>query len=307
MVLAQPGSGESGGPDAESRIRRTSWETVESTDCGMDAVYRTANNIAACGAVPATAQCCVILPEDSSEQTLKEIISALDEDCTALGMAFSGGHMQVSPAVCQPVVTVTATGFCPAKCEITAKQCAPEQDIVMTKWLGIGGIRQVIAQRKAEILERYSPELLEKAAGERTDLSVLPEAALAAANGVTAMYGVSEGGIYAALWNLAEAGHVGLDVDFRKITVCQEIIEICELFDINPYELESSGCLLMTTPHGCDIVNIFKKSGIPVQMIGRTTAGNGRVIRNLEEVRYLEPPKPDELYRFTEKRAERTE
>lgn len=305
-VFAPPCSLPVAGPDAKYRADNGCCEIVESTDCGMDAVYRTANSIAACGAVPVAAQYCVVLPEKACEQELKEIISALDGDCTTLKMALSGGRTQVSPAVTEPVVTVTGMGFRPAGWELSAEQCAPKQDIVMTKWIGIGGIRELTAQGAAEILERYSPELLEKAAGKRVDLSVLPEAALAAANGATALYSAAEGGIYAALWNLAEAGQVGLDVDFRSIPVRQEVIEICELFDINPYELESSGCLLMTTPHGCDIVKVFKKSGIPAQIIGRTTAGNDRLLRNQDEVRYLEPPKPDEMYRFTKMRIERT-
>ena len=39
--------------------------------------------------------------------------------------------------------------------------------------------------------------------------------------GATALYAMGEGGILAALWKMAEASSVGLDVDLRKIPIRQ--------------------------------------------------------------------------------------
>ena len=83
------------------------------------------------------------------------------------------------------------------------------------------------------------------------------------------MHDVSEGGIFGALWDMCEYGNVGLDVDIRSIPVRQEIIEICELFNVNPYELQSLGCLLMTADNDCDIINILNSNNIPAAVIGR--------------------------------------
>ena len=112
------------------------------------------------------------------------------------------------------------------------------------------------------------------------------------------MHDVSEGGIFGALWDMSEYGHTGLDVDIRSISVRQEIIEICELLNVNPYELESMGCLLMTCENGCDIVNTMKQNGIEAAVIGKITDGNNRIIHNTEEDRYLGLPEQDEIYRF---------
>ena len=113
-----------------------------------------------------------------------------------------------------------------------------------------------------------------------------------------AMHDASEGGIFAALWDMAEYSGTGLDIDLRHISVKQEIIEICELFNINPYILDSMGCLLMTCENGCDIVNIMKQNGIETAVIGKITDGNNRIIHNTEEDRYLGLPEQDEIYRF---------
>ena len=38
---------------------------------------------------------------------------------------------------------------------------------------------------------------------------------------------------------MAEASQVGLEMDFTKVPIRQETIEICEIFDVNPYKLQS--------------------------------------------------------------------
>ena len=97
---------------------------------------------------------------------------------------------------------------------------------------------------------------------------------------------------------MSEEIHAGIEVDFRKIPVRQEIIEICEIFNINVYELSSLGCLLMTLHRGYDIVNLFKSKGINARIIGHTTNSNAKILRTEDEVRYLEVPRTEESERI---------
>jgi len=90
---------------------------------------------------------------------------------------------------------------------------------------------------------------------------------------------------------------VGLEVDLKKILLKQETVEICEFYDINPYMLISSGCMLIITDHANQLVDELNANGITAAVIGRITEGNARVIINEEERRFLEPPKSDELYK----------
>ena len=128
-------------------------------------------------------------------------------------------------------------------------------------------------------------------------LSVVPEAAVAVKSGVSAMHDVTEGGIFGALWEMAESSGIGLTIDLKKIPVRQETIEVCEFFGINPYELISSGSMLMASQDGNQLVQDLERAGIPAVVVGKATAGNDRVLLNGEEQRFLEPPKTDELYR----------
>ena len=129
-------------------------------------------------------------------------------------------------------------------------------------------------------------------------ISVLPESVIAVQNNVAAMHDVTEGGIFGALWEMAEASGVGLEIDLKKIPIRQETVEICEFFDINPYELISSGCMLMAAADGNTIVRELEKAGIHAVVAGKAVKGNDRVLYAASEKRFLEPPKSDELYKF---------
>ena len=74
-------------------------------------------------------------------------------------------------------------------------------------------------------------------------------------------------------------------------------MEICEYFDLNPYMLISSGCMLIVTDNANLLVDRLNEEGIAAAVIGRITQGHDRVIINGDERRYLEPPKADELYK----------
>ena len=41
----------------------------------------------------------------------------------------------------------------------------------------------------------------------------------------------------------------------------------------------------------------LEQAGIHAVVVGRTNSGNDRILRNGEDVRYLDKPQPDELYK----------
>ena len=136
----------------------------------------------------------------------------------------------------------------------------------------------------------------EEAAGYDKYLSVIPEAATAMKSGVCGMHDVSRGGIFGALWEMASGAGVGLEVDLKKLPIKQETVEICEFFELNPYELLSGGCLIMVTEDGNGLVSALAREEIPAVIVGRTTDSNDRILYNEDEKRYLDMPKTDQIY-----------
>lgn len=256
--------------------------------------YKASNNVACSGAVPGMALLTLTLPETVEEQELQELMREADAAAKSLGLQLAGGHTTVSEGLSRPIASVTVTGILEGAA-LAPGESLPGQDIVMTKWAGIEGTA-LLAERYADRLrERYPLHMIEEAAALKRQLSVIPEAATAAKSNVSAMHDVSTGGIFAALWELAESAGVGLAVDLKKIPIKQETVEVCEFFGLNPYELLSGGCLLMTTDSGERLVQALKEVHIKAAIIGRTTDNNDRIVINEEESRFLERPKTDEI------------
>lgn len=263
-------------------------------------VGRCVNSIAAGGAKPVAALIGLILPESMEEPELKGLAAAAREACEAYGMQIAGGHTTVSHAVSCPFAALTVWGRLTHDQENSRclRSAAPGQDIVISKWIGLEGTALLADRYQERLKQRYPAYLVEEAAGFGKYFSVLPEAQIALEHGVKAMHDASEGGILAALWELAEGAGTGLSVDLKKLPIRQETVEVCECVGANPYELRSGGCLIMTAEDGQALAEALQSAGIPAVVAGRLTEGKERLILNEDEVRYMDRPQVDEIYKF---------
>lgn len=264
------------------------------------ALVKCANNVACAGARPVAFMLTLLLPGETEEQLLRQLMTAAENTCGLLEMQIAGGHTTVSRHVDCPVACVTAYGI-PAQEElplVTTRGAVPGQDIVLTKWIGLEGTAILARHYREGLRERYPAHLVEEAAGFDRYLSIIREAASAAKSGVRVMHDASEGGILASLWELAESSGVGLTIDLRKIPIRQETVEVCEFCGVNPYTLASSGCLVLTADRGEELVKRLDREGIPAVVIGGITDSHDRLIYNAEEKRYLDKPVQDEIHRL---------
>lgn len=271
--------------------------TGTTKDIGKLAIHITANDLASCGAEPVGVMLTVLLPEGCMEEELRDMMQQMQKHCEELNMQILGGHTEVTKAVNQPLVSVTGVGKAHKDRLVASKGAKPGMDILVTKWIGLEGTCIIAKEKREELLTRYSEKLVDTATDFDQFLSVVKEGKIAAAYGVGAMHDVTEGGIFGALWEMAEASGVGLEIDLLAIPLKQETVEVCEFFGISPYELISSGSMLMAAEDGNGLVAELKKHGVEATIIGKAVDGNDRVLWNEDERRFLEPPKTDELYK----------
>lgn len=283
--------------------------TAVSVKTGQDSVIAACNALACLGAQIQTVNASVILPKEFDEKYLKKLIKQLESRCALFDARLGSVDVNATPAVNSVVLTSTAIGRCKKafistyagqenECGREQKNSSKRQDIAVVGYIGLDGIRRVLDKYRGKAVKYYTENFIEKATASDEELSVLKSAQLALESGAQYLHAAGDGGIFAALWRLSGEIHKGIDIDFRKIPVKQEIIEICEMFDINPYELSSLGCLLMTLYDGYDIVNLFKSRGFVAEVIGCTTQTEARILRIDDEVRYLEVPRREESERI---------
>lgn len=267
-------------------------------DMGKLAIHITANDLASAGAEPIGVLLTVLLPPSADESLIRHLMQEVESVCEELHIQAMGGHTEVTAAVNQPLISVTGVGKIQKDRLVTTGGARAGDDVVMTKWTGLEGTSIIAKEKEKELRLRFSKAFVEEAKSFDRFLSVVPEAAVAVKSGVSAMHDVTEGGIYGALWELAEASGVGLEIDLKKIPIRQETVEICECFRLNPYQLISSGCMLMTSPDGRKLVRDLEKEGIRATLIGRCVEGKAKKVVNGEDTAYLERPKTDELYKI---------
>lgn len=284
---------------AEDEIFVMSTDPITGTakDIGKLAIQITANDLASAGAEPIGVMLTILLPDGTREIALKRIMEQMECACREAKMQILGGHTEVTAVVNQPVVNVAGVAKAKKGSLISTAGARAGMDIVVSKWVGIEGTMIFAKEKEAELKEHFPADFVDTAIGFDRYLSVVPEAAVAVKSGVAAMHDVTEGGLFGALWEMAEASGVGLEIDLKKIPIRQETVEICEYFDVNPYGLISSGMMLMASEDGNALVHALAEANIPATVIGKATEGNDRVIVRDEERRFLEPPKTDELYK----------
>ena len=258
-----------------------------------------ANNLFAGGCTPKYFILQAVFPDIWEEKDIRRKMQELAEQAGRMGIAAAGGHTEISAAVSEPVYAVTCLG---ERNETGAAAIPrPGWDLVVTRWIGLGGTAALAKRREGELKEVFPPALIERAKEFEIWMSVEREAKIIGRYGSCVMHDLSQGGIFGGLWELGERWKFGMEVDLKKIPIRQETVEICEYFQVNPYNLYSGGSLIAGTEHGEDLVRELEREGIPAVCIGKILKERARKIYNGEECRFLDRPAQDEWYRLQER------
>ena len=275
--------------------------TAQVSNPGFYSVVKAQNSLFCQGIIPDHVNVSILMPQDCEEPELRKIVDGAIEGCKMGGTMYAGGHTEVTTAVTRPLVTATAVGadfFAGADSSFAEAKGKAGDQIVMSKWAGLEGTAMLAGVKASELSTRYPVPFIDEAARFKELLCVRQEAEIAIKSGVSSIHDVSGGGIFAALWEMAQKAGCGLDADLKAIPIRQETIEICEFFELNPYLLLSGGALLYTTDDGERPVSDLQDAGIAAAVIGSLQAGNDRILRNGDESRFLDRPAADEIHKI---------
>ncbi|NIP67234.1 hydrogenase [Candidatus Bathyarchaeota archaeon] len=249
---------------------------------GWLAVNVSANDVATCGVQPSWFSSNILLPEDSNEKIVKEICGQMNEAASQLDMAIIGGHCEVTPGLSHPIVIGCSVGVADNGRYVTSAGAKPGDKIIMTKGVGIEGTAILASDRRKELLKVFDEKFLDQAQNFFTKISVVKEALIAfRTGGVSAMHDPTEGGVAGGLHELADAAKVDIRIQEKNILISDETTKICDVFDIDPLRLISSGTLLIVTQKRKEgqILTELSRNNIPARVIGEITkSGLGRIL-----------------------------
>lgn len=302
---------------------------------GYYAALKAAGDLAARGVRPVGVSVNFLLPPDIPEELTGELTAGVEEACARADMQISRVTGEVSRVVACPIVSVTAAGFVEEKAAAAARPAArsgvsavqdsadtahriassaqnraegirPGQEILLCGYAGLEGTLRILDEAEQELSGRFVPSFLRKTADLKQDIvtpGLLLEACMEAGwDHISAIRQIGSGGIFAALWEMAEESGIGMELDLRAISLKQETVEICEFFRLNPYQLTSAGSFLIATDSAERVIEVLEKAGARAGRLGVATAQKARVITSGEEIRYMDRPAADELLRWQDER-----
>ena len=178
------------------------------------------------------------------------------------------------------------------------KKIQPGDKLIMAGTTGMLGATLLKMNYKEELVKRFSKSYIDTMGYpfEMNDISAMAGIAIEYA---VKMHDISNGGVYAAIYQLTDAADLGINIIHENIPMEQPTVEIAEFFGINPYKMLGTGALLVAVrdKEAKEILDKFQKLGYTASVIGEFTKGKDRVIGSLKYKmrRVITPYDHDEL------------
>lgn len=266
-------------------------------EVGRIAVHVSCNDIASCGVEPLGLLITILAPPDATEYDLDIIMGQICETAESLNVDIIGGHTEVTSSVNRFVIITTAIGKALREKIITTSGAKPGDDIILTKSAGIEGTSIIAHDKEQEIIPILGKDIVERAKLFTEKISVIKEGIIAGEFGASSMHDATEGGVLGAVWEMAEASDVGVEVYKDIIPVKSETLEITKIYNIDPLKLISSGCMIITCKDGCSLVKILQANDVNATVIGKITSEKSKKLLCNGFAVEIEQPQSDELYK----------
>ncbi len=190
-------------------------------------------------------------------------------------------------------VVVSSSCIKENKDELEKPAVNPGMDVVMVGSIGIGATLKLASKYESVLREKFSSSFVDGVFELEKVLDT--DRYLELAKGTTLIYKIGSEGTFAGLYETSKFIGKGITVNIPDIPVWQEVVEVAEVFDVNPYKADGMGALIIVCNDGVDMVKCFLDEGIYASVIGEVTDSNDKIAKNGDEVRYLEPTRVEEL------------
>ncbi|MCX7774419.1 MAG: AIR synthase family protein [Clostridia bacterium] len=266
-------------------------------EIGTLGVHISCNDLASAGAEPVGLVVTVLAPENTELDTLDRLMQQINEAAAELKADIIGGHTEITDAVNRIVLSITAIGKVKREQLVTTQGAKPGDAVILTKYAATEGTAILAYLFEQELTREFGEAFVESSKKLLGSISVVPEGLLASRYGVNAMHDVTEGGVLGASWEIHAASGYGVEIDKKRIPILEETRRICQFLSLDPLRLISSGCMLITTPNGPELIRILHESNIKASIIGEVTFGSACVLKDDDEAINITAPEADELYK----------
>lgn len=266
--------------------------TGETKEIGSLAIKVVLNDISAGFGEPVAILLTILLPESAEESDVKRIMLDAEEEAEKWNVEIIGGHTEFTDAVNRPIVNAVGIGI--KDVNYTPYLPKAGDDVLITKSIALEG--SFILAEKYENLLNLSMEEKEELKEYVASTSVREEARIVRISGIKAfMHDVTEGGILGATSELCDVASIGIMLNKSDIPLSNLTQKICNILEVDPYRLISSGSMLIVTPNGRELRQALLQGGVNATFVGKVIDKKGAYIDSEETKQIF--AMPDELYR----------
>jgi hydrogenase expression/formation protein HypE len=239
--------------------------------------YEVASDVATSGIPPKYAMIDLNLPPHLSDQHLTRYWKSFHETCLKLGLSIVGGHTGRFEGCDYSVIGgATLWTFCGADQYVTSMMAGDGEDIIITKSAAYGTTGVLTRAFPQTVRKALGSSLFERARKYFLQANTVKDAITAASGGihsrgVTAMHDATEGGVVAALCEIAEASRLGGTIFLDEVPITEETRQLCRFFRIDPLVALGEGSLVVACKPDRTkaILGNLLSNGIPAAVVGQ--------------------------------------
>lgn len=223
------------------------------------------------------------LPMEIEDDQIETMLRVMDRECRKYGAAIVTGHTGRYEGCAYPMVGgATFLAIAPKDGWVTADMARTGNRLIVTKTAALEATA-ILANTFPDLVERWLGANVTSRARALFESMSTVEDALAAASvglrrdGVWAMHDATEGGVRNAVWEMAQASGLGVDVDLSMAYVDPAVAAVSQVFDMDPLDAISEGTLLIAAESGTarDVLARLKRKGMIAVDIGAFTKKGG--------------------------------
>lgn len=269
------------------------------------AIHILASDVVTSGLPPTFLSIDLNLPLSMKKEELEIVWKIIDKECKKMGISIVCGHTGRYDNCNWPMVggaTVMAVGD--LNKYVNPKFMKEGDLLIITKGPAIEAVGIFSTMFPNYIKEKLGEKIAKKGEKIFYKMSVVEDALTAVKGGVrdrgvSAMHDATECGIYGGVFELANAGNLGIVLEKDKIVLEEGVEEICDLFNIDPFSSISEGTLLISVrkKHAFKVLEILKKKNIKAAICGEFVSSKKgfKIIEKGKEMR-LEHPEVDPFW-----------
>lgn len=273
--------------------------SMTADDFAYVTVHIGASDVAVMGIKPQYMTYSLLLPPNTEESYIADLVAAISKYAAELGITIVGGHTGYYGSVTVPTIGgITIWGINDRY--VSPKGAQPGDNIIITKGTGIEAAALLAFEFKDVLKKKIPAEELQRALQRMHEVSVVKDAMIAAKHlGVHAMHDATEGGVKRGVWEVAKASGVGVMVNKDELLIPADIKSVCEYFDLNLWEIISEGTLVLTcTPATTEVLlQEYADAGIDAKVIGRVVEQQNGCTYTEQGIKHeLEPTVKDKFW-----------